>query len=340
MGPINLFDSPADAQQSPSQEIFAAHFEALGTTATVAVTRHERLGDATAAVRTTVAAFDQACSRFRPDSELEALNAAAGKTVAVGRLLLEALAAALRAARITDGAVDPTVGGALIALGYDRDFGALLDERRNSYPPSVPFAAVPGWRAVSLDMEARTVRLPPGLRLDLGATAKALAADHAVAAAAAAARCEVLVSLGGDIATASAPTGGWPVRVTDDHRDGVDAPGQWIALHGGGMATSSTTARRWRMPWGAAHHLVDPAIALPARGPWRTATVAAVSCLDANTASTAAIVTGERASQWLASLGLPSRLVGRDGRANHIAGWPTAGDDLGISRAATGDDLR
>jgi thiamine biosynthesis lipoprotein len=292
------------------QEIHAADFQALGTTATVEVARRARLGDAIAAVQKTVAAFDRACSRFRP-------------------LLLEAVAAALRAAMLTDGAVDPTVGSALITLGYDRDYAALLATPRRDGPSRRTFKKVPGWRAVSLDMDAGTVRLQRGVKLDLGATAKALAADRAAAAAAEAGECEVLVSLGGDIATAGAPDGGWPVRVTDDHRDGAQAPGQWIALAGGGLATSSTTARRWRMPWGSAHHLVDPATGAPAAGPWRTATVAAASCLDANVASTAAVVRGERAEGWLRSLGLPSRLVGTDGRACHIAGWPGEGDDLG-----------
>ncbi len=310
-------------------DIVAEHFEALGTTATVAVAGAARLAEAITAVRDTVAAFDRACSRFRSDSELEALNAAAGEPVAVGALLLEAIRAALRSAEATDGAVDPTVGAVMLALGYDRDFEALVAERRRGDSPRMPLVRVPGWRAVTLDPQAGTVRLPRGLRLDLGATAKALAADHAAAAAAHASDCAVLVSLGGDIATAGAPAQAWRVRVIDDHRDGQDAPGQWVAIRSGGLATSSTTARRWRMPWGPVHHLVDPATGAPAAGPWRTVSVAAASCLDANAASTAAIVKGERAEDWLRSLGLPSRMVGRDGRARHLAGWPSQEDNLG-----------
>jgi thiamine biosynthesis lipoprotein len=257
---------------------------------------------------------------------LEALNAASGAPVVVGPLLLEAVAASLRAARLTDGDVDPTIGRALIALGYDRDFSALERPRRG-VAKRLAFTDVAGWRTVRLDEQARTIRLPRGVRLDLGATAKALAADRAAARAADACGCEVLVSLGGDIAMAGAPPGGWRVRVTDDHRGGEEAPGQWIALHGGGLATSSVTTRSWQMPWGPAHHLIDPRTGRPTGGPWRTVTVAAASCLDANAASTAAIVRGDRAPQWLCSLSLPSRLVGHDGRVRHLAGWPTAGDD-------------
>ncbi|MGN6167866.1 MAG: FAD:protein FMN transferase [Solirubrobacteraceae bacterium] len=306
-----------------------AHFDALGTTATVAVTRRECLPDAVASVQSTVAVFDEACSRFRDDSELEAVNAAAGEPVAVGPLLLEAVAAALRAASLTDGDVDPTVGRALIALGYDRDFSALASVPPGGRSPRPAFTDVPGWRTVRLDEEAQTIHLPRGVRLDLGATAKALAADRAATKAADICGCEVLVSLGGDIATAGAPLGGWPVRVTDDHRGGESAPGQWIAVHGGGLATSSVETRSWQMPWGPAHHVIDPGTGKPASGPWRTVSVAAASCVDANAASTAAIVRGELARQWLTSMGLPSRLVRRDGRVRHLAGWPTAGDDLG-----------
>jgi thiamine biosynthesis lipoprotein len=312
-----------------SERTHAACFEALGTSATVAVTRRECLEHAVASVQSTVAAFDEACSRFRADSELEALNAAAGEPVTVGPILLGAVAAALRAARLTDGDVDPSLGGAVIALGYDRDFSALPSAPPDGPSPRPAFKHIAGWRAVRLDREAQTIQLPRGVRLDLGATAKALAADRAAAQAADICGCEVLVSLGGDISTAGSPSGGWPVRVTDDHREREAAPGQWIALHGGGLATSSVTTRSWQMPWGRAHHLVDPTTGQPADGPWRTVTVAAASCLDANTASTAAIVRGKGAPQWLSSMGLPSRLVDRDGRVRQVGDWPTAGEDLG-----------
>jgi thiamine biosynthesis lipoprotein len=302
-------------------------FRAIGTTAVAAVSDPRELERARAVVEDTIAAFDRACSRFREDSELCALNAAAGKPVKVSPLLLEAVGAALRAAQLTDGDVDPTVGEALIALGYDRDFDEVA-----AGPRRVRFAAVPGWRTLELDEAASRVRVPSGVRLDLGATAKALAADHAAAAAHATCGCGVLVSLGGDIALAGeAPADeGWRIRVTDDHRSDVTAPGQWITLTGGGLATSSITTRNWRSEEGATmHHLIDPATGRPVSSAWRTASVAASSCLDANIASTAAIVRGEAAISWLTENKLPSRLVDRDGHARHVGGWPTEGDDLG-----------
>jgi FAD:protein FMN transferase len=139
----------------------------------------------------------------------------------------------------------------------------------------------------------------------------------------------VLVSLGGDMAIAgAAPREGWRVRVTDDHRSDASAPGQWVTLRGGGLATSSTTVRQWRNAEGTAHHLIDPRTGRSAASLWRTVSVTAASCLDANIASTAAVIRGERALPWLSSLGLPSRLVGADGRVRRVAGWPTDGDDV------------
>jgi thiamine biosynthesis lipoprotein len=86
--------------------------------------------------------------------------------------------------------------------------------------------------------------------------------------------------------------------------------------------------RRWKTTSGEAHHLVDPATGLSVASFWRTVSVTAASCLDANIASTASIIRGESAVPWLESLGLPSRLVGDDGRVRHVAGWPAEGDDL------------
>jgi len=304
----------------------ACSFPAFASTAIVAVADPARLAIAREAVEGVIADFDLACSRFREDSELSAVNRAAGSAVTVSPLLLDSVRAAVRAAQLTDGDVDPTVGQALIALGYDRDFDEVAGAPA---PRRVAFAAVAGWRTVEVDRVRSTVRVPHGVSLDLGATAKALAADRAAAAALAAAGCGVLVGLGGDMAIAGpAPAPGWRIRVTDDHRASLDAPGQWITLSSGGLATSSTTTRRWRAATGTVHHVVDPSTGAPADEVWRTVSVSAWSCLDANIASTAAIVRGEEAAGWLESLALPSRLVRGDGSVLHLAGWPAEGDDL------------
>lgn len=304
-------------------------FPLWGGTAVVIAGERTAIGRAHEAVLATIDEFDRACSRFRADSELSSLNRTPSVTVRVSPLLSEAVSQALRAARLTDGDVDPTVGEALISLGYDRDFELVEG------PRTIRIARVPGWHAVALNPQQQTIRLDRGVMLDLGATAKALAADRAAERAAAAADCPVLVSLSGDISTAGgAPPDGWPIRVTDDHRADVTAPGQWITLTTGGLATSSTTVRAWRAGERSVHHLIDPATGSPAEVVWRTASVAAATCLDANIASTAAIIRGQEAVPWLDSLALPSRLVSATGRVVRVAGWPAEGDDLEPARAA------
>ncbi len=173
------------------------------------------------------------------------------------------------------------------------------------------------------DSAARTVRIPAGFTIDLGATAKAWAADRAAQAAAQAAGCGALVGIGGDIATSgAAPARGWAVHVTDDHRDDHRAPGQTVTIRSGGLATSSTAVRRWRHRGRTMHHIIDPATGAPARGTWRTVSVAAASCADANIATTSALIRAGAAPAWLARLGVPARLVSRTGRVYTIGAWP------------------
>jgi FAD:protein FMN transferase len=295
-----------------------AEFPIWGGRAVVAVCERSGLNAALAQVKRNVAAFDLACSSFRDDSELALVNASPRQAVVVSPLLFTAVSEALRAARLTGGAVDPTVGQALVA-------------HRINPPTSdrpVQIAPAPGYTAVKLDEMARSITLAAGVQLDLGATAKALAADMAAEAAAGATGTGVLVGLCGDIAVAGTPPEtGWQIRVTDDHRRG-DRPGQTVAIRDGGLATSSVTVRRSGAGPEAIHHLIDPASGQPAAGPWRTVSVTAGSCLDANTASTAAIVLGQGAIEWLQARGLPARLVAHDGSVRHVVGWPAEGEDL------------
>jgi FAD:protein FMN transferase len=298
-------------------------FSVFGTTAVLLVTAPDALGPARALADAELAGVDRAASRFRPDSELTSLNAAAGRAVSVSELLANLIAAALRAASLTDGDVDPTCGRALIDLGYDRDFGEVAAADRASAGRAAGKAAVPGWGRVELDRAGRRVRLPAGVLLDLGATAKAWAADRCAALIAGRLGCGVLVSLGGDIAVAGpTPEDGWRVRVTDDHAAGPDAPGQTVAIAEGGLATSSTTVRTWTTGGRRVHHIIDPATGGPAESCWRTVSVTAGSCVDANTASTAAIIRGEAAPGWLGGAGLAARLVRLNGDVVVTADWP------------------
>jgi thiamine biosynthesis lipoprotein len=213
------------------------------------------------------------------------------------------------------------VGCAIKLVGYETDFAQVPADGAEM---ALKVSRIPGWRAIQFDEASRTVRLPPGVELDLGATAKALAADQAAKAALKATGVGgVLVSLGGDIAVAGIPPPeGWSIQTSEDSGAPISAGEETIAIRSGGIATSSTTVRRWTRGGVVLHHIIDPATGLPGDGPWRTATVVAATCLDANVASTASIVMGARAVAWLEANRLPARLVDRQGAVCRVAGWP------------------
>jgi FAD:protein FMN transferase len=304
-----------------AEQAGAASWRALGTLVRLVVTEPRSLDEARRLLERDLAEVDAACSRFRADSEIRALRTGPGRPVQVSPLLAEAIAVALRAARLTEGDVDPTVGAAMSAVGYDRDF-----EQIESSGPKIALTvrSVPGWREVHL--EGQCLTMPAGVQLDLGATAKAWAADRSAARIAARLGCGVLVSLGGDIAVAGpAPDGGWRIRVQDvtgAPEDPPEGPCALIAIRDGGLATSSTAARRWQRGGDLLHHILDPRTGLPAEPVWRTVSVTAGSCADANAASTAAVIRGRRALGWLAQLGLPARLVDATGAVFTLGGWP------------------
>jgi thiamine biosynthesis lipoprotein len=293
---------------------------AMGTGVTIATAEPDALAQAVAAAHVELSGIDQACSRFRAGSDLSRINDRAGEWVRVSSLCLEAIEVALRAAAMTDGLIDPTVGGALEESGYTEDFEILAKDGPALHLTVKP---IPGWQQVLINRKTGAVRVPSGVRLDLGATAKSLASDRAAAAAAAATNVGVLVSCGGDLAAVgSAPAGGWTVRVSEHHADPVDAPGQTILIEKGGLATSGVTARHWRRGGQSFHHIIDPATSLPAKTPWRVVTVAAATCVEANIASTAAVILGDAAPAWLEERGLAARLVRTDGSVLRTGAWP------------------
>ncbi len=301
--------------------VAVATLRALSTGIQVGVTRAEALGAAQAVVARRLDDIDRAASRFRADSDVTRINNAGGHPVRVSDLCLRAVRVALEVAAATEGIVDPTVGTSMEALGYDRDFAEIGTTTARSVIPAA------GWRCVDIDVGTGTVRVPAGVHLDLGASAKALVADEAAAEAAVAINGGVLVNIGGDMAIAGPPpAGGWEVRVTDDHAAPADAPGQTIRIEHGGLATSSTTVRRWKRGDRDVHHIIDPRTGEPAAVLWRTVSVTAPSCVDANAATTAAIVLGLDAPAWLSRRGFPARLVDGAGTVLHLNGWPAHGE--------------
>jgi thiamine biosynthesis lipoprotein len=298
-------------------------WSALGTYAQLVVDDGVDDLAALAVAQRLVEAVDATCSRFRPDSDLCRASAAAGSWIKVDPLLVQAVDAAVEAARSTDGLVDPTLGRALVELGYDRDL-----ELVRAAPSSV--TAVPGglppmpgrWTELETDPTG-WIRVPDGCALDLGATGKAFAADLVADAVVLAVGGSVVVSLGGDVAAVCLDgRTAWPVLVSDTAGPGMDEPGETVMLGTGGLATSSVRHRRWTHGGEAVHHILDPRTGRPADTTVASATVRASSCVEANAASTAAVILGADAAAWLDRRGLAALIIDQDGTSTHCGGWP------------------
>ncbi len=287
-----------------------------GTYVHVAVDDPAVLLAAARLTRVVLEEVDRSCSRFRSDSDLIRANRSPGQWVTVDPLLAAATSVALLAAELTDGLVSPCLGRAMVALGYDADLDRV--RRRGASPVRrLPPPSPEAWREVGVRADA--VRVPEGCDLDLGATAKAWAADVAVRVVVERLGCRVLVSLGGDLRVGGAAGPPWPVVVTE--RRG-DRDGQLVEVERGGLATSTTTIRQWRGPGRDVHHLLDPRTNEPVAGPVRTVTAAGGSCLAANIASTAALVLGGAALPWLESREISARLVHAQGLVTTTSSWP------------------
>ena len=310
------------AGRGPTGEVI--QLRALGTTVTVVVDRHGVTDAVESVLRAELEAIDRACSRFRSDAEIHDLYGADGRPVQVSELLYEAVSVACAVAERTDGAVDPTIGRAVEALGYDRDFAELSAQGAPLRTPPIP---APGWWCIDLDDHARSIAVPPGVCLDLGATAKAFVADRAAHNVASTIDAGVLVCLGGDVAVAGPPPdGGWPVGIAVNSAEPFQA-GPVLSLMVGGLASSSTVVRAWHRGNRFVHHIIDPVTGDCASNHWRLVTVAAASCVDANAWSTAAVVWGKSAPERLEHLGVPARFVRHDGVVSTVGRWPADTDN-------------
>ncbi len=289
---------------------------AWSSTMRLVVDDHRALKAASADLIALLERVDAAASRFRADSALSIANSRAGRPTPVPRLLVDLVDCALTAAAQTDGLVDPLLGRVMDEIGYDRDFAAIVGSATELDRPTRRTEH----RELTLHRLAGLLTIPVGTALDLGATAKAFTADLAASTLAQRYETPVLVELGGDVAMAGHRPGGWCLDVAE--REG--APGQLVIFQSGGVATSTTTIRRWRRGDQLLHHIIDPRTGAPTDGPWRTVTVHASSAVRANTASTAAIVLGEQAVPWLRERGLAAKLVDRSGAVVTIGGWPAA----------------
>jgi len=239
---------------------------------------------------------DARFSRFRPSSELSRVNALPLGLTLVSGESASMLSLSLDAARATDGLVTPAVGGAIVAAGYDRDFDRL--------PPdvgAVVSAAVPSWQSISV--HGGGLLRTDTVQLDLNGVVKGKTVDDALELAGTG-----WVSAGGDVAAIE------PVVV------GLPGGGS-IALHGGGLATSSVARRRWLADGVPQNHLIDPRTGCPTTSPWRAVSVAASSCLIADVAAKAALLLGPAGPAWLDERKLAGRFVSHAGAVTRNDSW-------------------
>lgn len=249
--------------------------------------------------------MDRVASRFRQDSEMrQKFNGEPRRDVVVSELLFDAMEAALRAAWITNGYLDPTVGSSMVSLGYERDFSALPAGEQSHSRSRVTLPA--GYRKIRLNRSMKSVSVASGVVLDLGATGKAFLADRIRQQIESELLEKVLVNLGGDISASLVEGEGWPVRITDDRGLDPASKGLVIRISGGGVATSSTVKRSWKSGSESLHHIIDPHTGMSSRSSYDTVTVIAGSALDANVASSGTIAMGELGPEWLKSTGLPA----------------------------------
>jgi thiamine biosynthesis lipoprotein len=315
---------PHEPSTAPTVDVErgASSWRALGTYVELRTTP-EAVEAATYLAARVLDEVDLACSRFRDDSELMLANGAAGRAVEVSPLLVGAVRVALEAAEETDGLVDPLLGDVLCAAGYDRTFSLVPSD-----DPTAAALPVPAGSWPQMVVTDTTVTVPLGAALDLGATGKAFAADLVALCVVDTCDAPVLVSVGGDVRVA-APRDelqDQPVLVGHSLTD-LEAGGAstLVRLGAGGLATSSVSARRWRRGGRQWHHVVDPRTGLPAQGPWRTVTALGRTAAAANAATTASIVLGAAAYDWLVDHDVAARLVDHDGHVTRTPAWTTSG---------------
>jgi thiamine biosynthesis lipoprotein len=244
-------------------------------------------------------------SRFLDDSELSRLNADPRRTVPVSGLMARLVDAALRAAALSGGLVDPTLSDEIERAGYAAHFegeGVPLAQALALAPPrgSATPRADASWRSVSVDLEAGTVTRPIGVRLDPGGIAKGLFAD--VLAERLVSFPAVVIDCAGDLRLAGAAGTVRPVHVESPF-DGSTL--HTFSLAAGGVATSGIGKRSWMQDGRPAHHLLDPGTGLPAFTGVVQATALAPDAVTAEALSKVALLSGpDGAARALANGGV------------------------------------
>ncbi len=309
-------------------------FRAMGTTISLLLPKR-RAEEGMQIVRALFTEWEQALSRFLPESELSQLNRQAGKPIVVSDLLYEVLATALIAAETTQGVYDPAMLEQLVRLGYDRTFDEL---QTHNAVPLFPGEPGGGWRGIRVDPRRKIVILPAGIQLDFGGIAKGMAVDAALAKLHLSGIHTALVNAGGDLAVLGLPsaTEQWPIAVPS--REGF-----WtIPLHYGAVATSGIAHRRWLQGNTVRHHLLDPRTGLSAQSDLWSVTVVADRCEQAEIAAKVTFILGSRqGADFLRMHGIAGLLVHEDGTLETVGAWPVhlMGDFHSFRLALNGDEI-
>lgn len=267
------------------------------------------LEQASAIVRSVMLDVELAASRFREDSEVSKLMS--GEPREGSPVLIAIITVAIEAAEATNGILDPTLGRMMRAWGYNEEV-----PQQPVPQPSIVIDRPSNWKDITINNNV--VSVPQGVLIDLGATAKAWASDQASQRIWQELHLPCVIGIGGDLAIAGPADFRTIIEVAESPAD----PAVAVVVGPGGLATSSTVRRKWTVANTTAHHIMDPRTHAPAAGMWRTATVMAATCVAANHAATAAIVMGEPARRWLASLQLPARLIAHTEEVTYVGNWP------------------
>jgi FAD:protein FMN transferase len=308
-------EEPAPPAYSTPAKMRREEFRAMGTTISLLLP-DDLVDQGLHIVRALFAEWEEALSRFLPESELSRLNAQPGKPVPVSDLLFNVLATALEAAQATRGVFDPAMLDQLVKIGYDRTFDDLPAERPDPIIPGEPGG---GWRGIRVDTIRRRVTLPAGIKLDFGGIAKGMAVDAALASLRESGITPALVNAGGDLAADGLPPG--------DEQWQLSVPGRdryWsIPLRRGAMATSGIARRHWKQGNTLRHHLLDPRTGLPAQSDLWSVTVVADRCEQGEVAAKVAFILGSHeGAAFLQKHRIAGLLVRQDGSWESVAPWP------------------
>jgi len=290
-------------------------FRAMGTTISLLLPE-DQAEPGTQIVRDLFSEWEQALSRFIPESELSLLNQSTGTPVAVSDLLYTVLATALTAARATEGVYDPAMLDQLVKVGYDRTFDKL---EAVDFDPVIPGEPGGRWRGIKVNPIYREVTLPTGVKLDFGGIAKGMAVDAALERLHQNGISPAMVNAGGDLAVSGLPPGDdtWLIAVPGRER-------YWsLPLHHGAVATSGIAHRHWRQGNALRHHLLDPRTGLPAQSDLWSVTVVADRCEQAEVAAKVAFILGSRqGADFLRRFRIAGLLILEDGAWETVEPWP------------------